>query len=248
MKCPRLNDSGVCLAEAMIALAAGAVVLSATIQALDHFERRLWTQLDTVARHQDLRIGAQILETELRLAGTGAVPSGLGAGASVLTAEPQEVQFLANLDGVATALAEPAFPGQHGLTVRDGSNWAKGKHIVVCGGGSCEESRLARDGRRATLSLTGPLAKAFPAGSTVFVSNRVRYYLGKDGRGRPALMRQVDGGANPLIGDVAVFRLRYLDKNGKPTQDTRCVTRIRMEVTVGDGSRTLTSEVGLRAA
>jgi hypothetical protein len=246
MRLPRLNDSGICLAEAMIAMAAGAVVLSATIQALDHFERRLWIQHDTMAHHQDVRIGLNIMESELRLAGTGAALLGAGHGTALLRAEPQEVQFLANLEGLTTTLTEPAFPGQHGLTVSDGSSWAKGKRIVICGIEHWEENRLARDGRRTGLSLAGPLDHAFPVGSMVFVSNSVRYYLGKDGRGRSALMRQVDGGSNPLIGDVTMFRLRYLDKDGKPTQDTSRVTRVHMELAVGDGHRTFMSEVSLR--
>lgn len=247
MKRPRFNDSGICLAEAMIALAAGAVVLSATIQALNHLERRLGTQQSTVARHQDLRIGMNIMETELRLAGAGAVLLGVETDPAVLKAGSQEIQFLANLDAMATVLTEPAFPGQRDVAVRDGSNWTKGKRIVICERESCAENRLARDGRRTSLSLTAPLDRAFPAGSTVLVLNAVRYYLGKDGRGKLVLMRQVDGGANPLIGDVASFRLRYLDKEGTPTWDVRCVTRIRMELTVGDDQRTFTSEVGLRA-
>lgn len=246
MKCLRFNDSGICLAEAMIALAAGAVVLSATIQALGHLDRRLGTQHDTVARHQDLRIGMNIMEAELRLAGTGAALLGAGTDSAVLKAEPQEIQFLANLDGVTTTLTEPAFPGQQGLTVRDGSNWTKGKRIVICGGARCGENRLARDGRRMELSLTAPLDQAFPAGSTVFVSNTVRYYAGKDGRGRPALMRQVDGGANPLVAEVARFQLRYLDRDGRPALDAARVTRVRIELAVVGGRRMFASEIGLR--
>ncbi len=248
MRFPRFNDSGICLAEAMIAMAAGAVVLSATIQALNHFERRLWNQHDTVAHHQEVRIGVNIMESELRLAGPGAALLGAGTSAAVLKAGPQEIQFLANLDGLTATLAEPAFPGQYKLVVSDGSSWTKGKRIVICGSESCAENRLARDGRRTELSLTAPLAQAFPMGSAVAVSNSVRYYLGKDGRGRLAVMRQVDGGSNPLIGDVATFRLRYLARDGRPTQDVRLVTRLRIELAVRDGRRIFTSEVGLRTA
>jgi len=248
MSSMRFNDAGICLAEAMIALAAGAIVLSASIQALGHFERRLTAQQDAVAQHQDVRIGMTIMEAELRLAGTGAVPLGMGTVAPVLKAAPQEMQFLANLDGLITSLTEPAFTGQQDLTVRDGSNWAKGKRIVICGGERCGEARLARDGRRTGLSLAGPLDQAFPSGSTVFVSNSVRYYVSKDSRGRPALMRQVDGGANSLISDISTFQLRYLDRDGKPTWDASRITRVRLEVAVGNGRRTFTSEVALRAA
>lgn len=247
MRFSRFNDSGICLAEAMIAMAAGAVVLSATIQALNHFERRLWSQHDTVAQHQDVRIGVNVMESELRLAGTGAALLGTVAGTAVLKAGPQEIQFLANLDGVTTTLIEPAFPGQYRLAVSNGSNWTKGKRIVICGSQHCAENHLARDGRRTELNLTAPLDQTFPAGSAALVSNAVRYYLGKDGRGRPTVMRQVDGGSNPLIGDVATFRLRYLDKDGRPTQDIRRITRVRLELAVGDGRRIFTSEVGLRA-
>jgi len=248
MSSMRFNDAGICLAEAMIALAAGAIVLSASIQALGHFERRLTAQQDTVAQHQDVRVGMTIMEAELRLAGTGAAPLGMGTDVPVLKAAPQEMQFLANLDGLMTSLTEPALTGQQDLTVRNGSNWPKGKRIVICGAERCAEARLARDGRRTGLSLAGPLDRAFPSGSTVFVSNSVRYYVSKDSRGRPALMRQVDGGANSLISDISSFQLRYLNKDGQPTWDASRITRVRLEVAVGNGRRTFRSEVALRAA
>lgn len=247
MQRPRWNERGLCLLETMVALAAGAMVLSATIQALSHFERRLWGQLDTMARHQDLRIGMRIMEEELRLAGTSTALPEAGPSTAVLNAGSQEIVFAANLDGLTATVTQPAVPGQQGLTVNDGSAWPKGKQIVVCGGEHCAESRLARDGRSTSLSLTGPLGHAFPVGSTVAVSNQVRYYLKQDGRGRATLMRQVDGGANTLVGDVASFRLRYVDREGMPTQEPARVARVRMELAVGDGGRVFVSEVGFRA-
>jgi len=83
----RLQDcAGICLAEAMIAMAAGVVVLSATIQTLNHFQQKLWAQHDAIAHHQDLRVGMGVMEAELRVAGAAAPAIGTG----LLKAEPQE--------------------------------------------------------------------------------------------------------------------------------------------------------------
>ena len=67
---------------------------------------------------------------------------------------------------------------------------------------------------------------AFPAGSEV--------------------LRQVDGGANSLISDVKVFSLAYVDQGGKPTQEPSAVSRVRVELAVGNDSRAVVSEIGLR--
>ncbi|MGH7208176.1 MAG: hypothetical protein ACREIL_02205 [Nitrospiraceae bacterium] len=240
----RLQDcAGVCLAEAMIAMAAGVVVLSATIQTLNHFQQKLWAQHGTIAHHQDLRLGMGVMEAELRLAGPGAPAIGTG----LLKADSQEIEFLANLAGLATTLSSAVSPGQEKLPVHDGSDWPKGKQLVVCAEDRCAEGRLARDGRRHALSLTDPLGQGFPAGSSVSVSNQVRFYVRKDQSGMTTLMRQVDGGAGTLIGDVTWFRLLYLDGEGKRTQDPDRVARVRVEVSVGGDRLVLTKEIGLRA-
>src|SRR5213593_83349 len=114
------NCAGICLAELMIAMVAGAVVLSAAVQALTHFQQRLWVQHAAVARHQDLRLGMEVMGAELRLAGTGALPS----GQALVKAEQHEVEFLANLGVLATSLTEPVSPSQSELTVHDGSDWS----------------------------------------------------------------------------------------------------------------------------
>ena len=239
----RLRDcAGVCLAEAMIAMAAGAVVLSATIQTLNHFQLRLWAQHDAIAHHQDLRVGMGVMEAELRVAGPGAPAIGVG----LLKADPQEIEFQANLAGLVTTLSAPASPSQDELQVGDGSDWPKGKRVVVCMEDRCAESRLARDGQQHLLRLTAPLGRDFPTGSSVFVSNQVHFYLRKDRSGTTNLMRQVDGGASTLVGDVTWFRLGYLDKDGKPTQDPARVARVRVELSVGSDRRVLMREIGLR--
>src|SRR5207244_12361046 len=105
------------LIELMIAMAAGAVVLSAAVQALTHFQQRLWTQHDAIARNQDLRVGMEVMEAELRLAGTGALPF----SQALLKAEQQEVEFLANLGGLGTNFTKPVSPSQWHVTVTYGS-------------------------------------------------------------------------------------------------------------------------------
>lgn len=239
----RLQDAaGVCLAEVMIAMAAGAVVLSATVQTLNHFQQKLWAQHGTIAHLQDLRLGMGVIEAELRLAGPGAPAIATG----LLKAESQEIEFLANLAGLATTLSSAVSPGQEQLPVHDGLDWPKGKQLVVCTADRCAEGRLARDGRRHALSLADPLGQGFPDGSSVSVSNQVRFYVRKDRSGATNLMRQVDGGASTLISDVTRFRLSYLDGEGKRTEDPARVARVRVELSVGRDRRVLTKEIGLR--
>lgn len=235
------DNRGVCLAEMLIALTAGAVVLAAAVQSLTHFERRLSAQQGAMGRHQDLRIGLSVIGDELRLADAGS------SGTFLLTANQQEVAFLANLAGDPAILAEAAQPGQRELRVDGAADWTKGKRIVVCAEDDCAETRLARDGQRRSLSVSQPLDRAFPAGSKVWQASYLRYYLGKDREGRPALMRQVDGGANPLIGEISSLRFRYFNREGKPTGDLARVARVRLELGVGGERRLIVKEVGLRA-
>jgi hypothetical protein len=239
---PRLSAAaGLCLIEALIATMAGAVVLTAALQSLDHFERRLWRQIERIDREQETRIGLKILTDELRLAGTGAMLASPG----MIKAEPQDVEFLANLDGLVTTLLQPAVANTQLLVVNDGTDWPKGKHIVVCGEERCREGRLNRAGQRNLLTLVDPLHETFQVGHSVVVSNTVRYYVGKNRTGSLSLMRDVDGGANPLINDVTWLRLSYMDRKGKPTSALGRIARIRIELALG-GQPHIISEVGLR--
>jgi Tfp pilus assembly protein PilW len=65
------NNTGICLTEILVAMAAGMVILSTTFQALTFFESKLVAQQGTISRHQDQRLGLHVIEEELRLAGTG---------------------------------------------------------------------------------------------------------------------------------------------------------------------------------
>ena len=135
---------------------------------------------------------------------------------------------------------------QRDLPVLDGSDWRKDKHAVVCAEERCAFGELAQDGRRNGLTLVSGLGQAFPAGSEVFVSNRVRYYVTTGVLGRLILMREVDGGANSMIGEVSRFALSYVDHSGRPTVIPALVGRVKVEIVVGGEHRSLSTEVGLR--
>lgn len=235
------RNGGHCLVEVIIAMAAGVVVLSAAQQSLIHFQHRLYSQQETMGQQQDARLGLRILEAELRAAAGASL-----AGPAMLKANAEETEFLANLNALITTVTATAAAGQQELKVLDGSGWPRGKRIIACSAERCVEARLARDGQRFALSLAEPLTMDIPAGSSVSVSNQVRYYLGEARTGRPSLMRQVDGGANSLISDVTQFRLGYLDQEGRITQDPAQVSRVRVELTVGESPRGIVTEVGLR--
>ncbi|MBI5854557.1 MAG: prepilin-type N-terminal cleavage/methylation domain-containing protein [Nitrospirae bacterium] len=237
------GSAGFSLVELLIGLAAGSVVMAATIQTLAHLERRFAGQQEAMVQHQDLRIGLGVLEAELRLAGSGSAPS----AAALTKSTPDEVEFLANLSGLVTVLTIAASAGERDLAVRSGADWPKGKRVLVCDQTRCEDSRLARDGRSTRLSLATPLGAAFPAGAVVYVSNTVRYYLRPEAAGLSQVMRQVDGGAGALIGSVSRFRLTYLGAEGQPTADPRRVSRIAVELAVGRDPQPITSLVGLSA-
>jgi len=242
MRNPLASNAGICLAEVMVAMAAGGVILSATFQALTLFESKLTNQQSIINRHQDQRLGLHVLEDELRLIGTG-TPKDMPA---MLMLGAQELEFTANLDNLTTVLTEPVSALQQDLPVLNGSNWNEGKRIVICSTDHCVEGVLTRDGRRASLNLTAPLGAAFPAGSEVFVSNRVRYYVSALSGGKRNVMRQVDGGANAIIGDVTQFQLDYFNRQGQPTREADSVSRVRIELAVGHDRQGVISEVGLR--
>jgi hypothetical protein len=236
------NNIGICLTEVLVAMASGVIILSATFQAFTLFESKLSAQQETISRHQDQRLGLHVIEEELRLAGTGSATS----SPAIVSLGAQTIEFLANLENLATIVTEPVSALQHELPVLDGSNWNGGKHIVVCSAEHCAEGRLAVDGKRTSLTLTAPLGMAFPAGSEVFVSIRLRYYVSIVPGGKQSVMRQADGGANTIIGDVARFQLVYLNEQGKPTRDVGSVSRVRIDLAVGHDRQGIVSEIGLR--
>ncbi len=203
----RSSVSGTSLAELLFAMAAGLVVFGATLQTLSSFQQRFVTQQRAVAQQQDLRLGLELLEQELRLAGVG----------SIATAAVDSVEFSANLHGLSTTVTASAAVGQTTLSVEDGRGWDQRKTIVVCWGELCESLTLARDGQRHLLTVAQPLTQSIPAGAYVSLRNRVRYYSRRDDRAMLRLLRQVDGGASVLVEDIQDARFTYWDEEGHPT-------------------------------
>lgn len=164
------TETGTSLIELIIAMAVGLVVLGATLQTLSYFQQQFMRQQREAAQQQDLRLGLEVLEQELRLAGSGSL---------TLTAT-DSVAFSANLHSLSTTVTATAAIGQMALSVEDGQGWDDRKTIVACWAERCVTLVLARDGQRYLLTMTQPLTVAIPSGASVSLLNRVRYYSRRD--------------------------------------------------------------------
>ena len=230
------TEAGISLTELMFAMATGLIVLGATLQALSHFQQRFMRQQHEIAQQQDLRLGLEVLEQELRLAGSG----------SLTTAASDTVEFSANLQGLSTTVTAGASIGQTALSVEDGRGWDDRKTIVACWAERCETLTLARDGQRYVLTVTQPLTGAIPAGAYVFLQNRVRYYSRRDDQGVLRLLRQVDGGASVLVRDIREARFSYWDENGQAVTEPAFVKLVVVEVMMADREIRAVREISLR--
>ena len=230
------TEAGTSLIELMFAMAAGLVVLGATLQALSYFQQQFMRQQREVAQQQDLRLGLEVLEQELRLAGSG----------SLTTVALDSVGFSANLHGLSTTVTAAATIGQTALSVEDGQGWEDRKTIVACWAERCETLALARDGQRRLLTIRQPLTGAIPSGAAVSILNHVRYYSRRDDQGVLRLLRQVDGGASVLVRDIQEVRFSYWDENGQAVTQPAFVKRVVVEVMLShQGIRTV-REISLR--
>jgi hypothetical protein len=218
------TEAGTSLTELMCAMAAGLVVLGATFQALSYFQHRFIGQQHEVAHQQDLRLGLEVVEQELRLVGSG----------SLTIASSDTVEFSANLQGLSTTVTAQSEIGQTALSVEDGRGWENRKTIVACWAERCETLALARDGQRRVLTVTQPLTRVIPTGAFVSLLNHVRYYSRRDERGVLRLLRQVDGGASVLIGDIREARFSYWDENGQAVTQPAFVKLIIVDVMLSD--------------
>jgi len=218
------TETGTSLIEMMFAMAAGLVVLTATLQALSYFQQQFMRQQREVAQQQDLRIGLEVLEQELRLACSG----------SLDTAASDSVEFSANLQGLSTTVTATAAVGQTALSVEDGRGWEDHKTIVACWAEHCETLALARDGQRRLLTVTQPLTRAIPSGAFVSVLNHIRYYSRRDAQNVLRLLRQVDGGASVLVGDIREAQFSYWDEMGQVATGPAKVRLVVVQVILSD--------------
>ena len=206
------------------------------------YGQRFETHQITSGLKQESRIGLEVLTSELKLAGTGGAPD----EPAILKIDKTEIWFNANLSSLQTVLSQPAQVGTRDLMVENGSGWPDGKRVILCSLDRCMVNRLIHAGRANALSVDLPLPIVFPAGSAVFVSNRVHYYLGQDGQGVPRVMREVDGGASTLISGISDFRFECFGKNGFPTTDSALVARVRVTAVLKDVHGLTIREIGLR--
>ena len=230
------TEAGTSLTELMFATAAGLVVLGATLQALSYFQQQFMRQQHEVAQQQDLRLGLEVLEQELRLAGSG----------SLTIAALDTVEFSVNLQGLSTTVTAASEIGQTTLSVEDGRGWDDQRTIVACWAVGCETLALARDGQRRVLTVTQPLTRVIPSGAFVFLLNRVRYYSRRDDQGVLRLLRQVDGGASVLVRDIREARFSYWDENGQAVTLPALVKLVVIEVLMSDQGIRAVREISLR--
>lgn len=231
-----LDNSGASLLELLGALAAGLVVLGAMLHSLSFFQREFSRFEERVIQEQDYRLGMELLEQELHLAGSGSL-IGIAADA---------VEFMANVHGYSTNLTALAAIGQTVLPVENGSGWPGRKILRVCWNDLCEQFTLAKTGQRNLLTLMEPVPRAIPAGASVTVMNRLRYYGRTDEHGSLRLLRQIDGGAGVLIGGIEAVRFSYLNELGRKTTRPELVRRIIVEIAFPRNSMKAIREISLR--
>lgn len=212
---PLVAESGVSLIELLMAMTIAGIVLSSAFQAMARFGDRFAAQQRTISQVQEVRIGLDVLGSELRLVSNGIQ----GSSASFTRASATEVMFYANVSGLETTTTQAVAMGQQELAVLDGSGWPAGKDVLLCSTDRCVSNRLVRDGHAHTLYLSSPLSEPIPLGATVLVQNRVRYYQKKDAEGSYRLMREVDGGVATLLAGLADLRFHYIGNNGQFTAD-----------------------------
>lgn len=231
------SEHGICLTELMVSLTAGAIVLAAALNALNVAQVHVSKQHNDLRHQQDLRLGLEVFEQEVRLA----------VADSILSATPDEFRFHANVSAYRTVTTGAVVPGQSVIAVQDGSGWSEGKAVIICGRQACETHRLSRSGQHYQLTLTEPVTLSFPTGSSVEVSNRVVYYTKRDENGPVKLMRMVDGGASLLIGDLDNLHFTYWDEQGHITQQPSLVKRVVLEIESNHSLHRMMREVSLRS-
>ena len=232
-----ISPSGVCLSELMVALAIGTLVLAGSLEAFNMVQAQAVRQQRIMAAQQEMRVGLEVFEQEVRMA----------SSSTIVVARSDRFEFSANIHGLRTVTAGPVAAGQTVLPVQNGSGWEAGKTVVLCGMNRCESYRLGSPGQRSQLLLSGPVGAAFPTGASVEVRNRVTYYTRVDDRDRAQLMRQIDGGAGVLIGDLQTVRLSYWDEWGRAGAGIGRIIRVAVELMPVVGGPTVVRDVAVRS-
>ncbi|MCC6140047.1 MAG: hypothetical protein IT389_05445 [Nitrospira sp.] len=232
-----ISPSGVCLSELMVALTIGTLVLAGSLEAFNIVQAQAVRQQRIMAAQQEMRLGLEVFEQEVRMASSSAIA----------IARSDRFEFSANIHGLRTVTTGSVAAGQTVLPVQNGSGWEAGKSVVLCGVSRCEYSRLGSAGQRSQLLLSGPVGGTYPAGASVEVRNRVTYYTRMDDRDRMQLMRQIDGGAGVLIGDLQSVRLSYWDEWGQASANIGRIVRVAVELVPIAGDPKVVRDVTVRS-
>lgn len=230
-------ESGLCLSELMVALAISTLVLAGSLEAFNIVQAQAVRQQRIMAAQQEMRLGLEVFEQEVRMA----------SSSTIAVARSDRFEFSANIHGLRTMTTAPIVAGQTIFPVQNGSGWEAGKTVVLCGMSRCESHRLGSPGQRSQLLLSDPVGGAYPPGASVEVRNRVTYYTRVDAGDRTQLMRQIDGGAGVLIGDLQTVRLSYWDEWGKAGAEIGRIIRVAVELMPVVGGTTVVRDVAVRS-
>jgi hypothetical protein len=232
-----IQQSGVCLSELMVALAIGTMVLAGSLEAFNIVQAHAVRQQRSMTVQQEMRLGLEVFEQEVRMA----------SSSTIAIARSDRFEFLANIHGLLTVTTAPVASGQTVLPVQNGSGWGEGKTVALCGPSGCESLQLANQGQRSQLLLGGPVRGQYPAGASVEMRNRVTYYTRGDDGDRTELMRQIDGGAGVLIGNLQSVRLSFWDEWGGAAAQIGRITRVAVELLPAVGAPLVVREVTVRS-
>ncbi|MCP9455977.1 MAG: hypothetical protein NNA18_07725 [Nitrospira sp.] len=223
------------MTEFIIGMAIALVVCAASLELFALGHRAVEANTQRIAQQQDLRLGLEVFEQEMRLS----------AAETILAIREDAVEFLANIHGNWTNTTAAITPGQSVLPVVEGRGWERGKLVKLCKPLVCETHRLLNDGRRNQLILERAVETEFPAGSSVEMHNHVIYYTRAGDS--ILLMRMVDGGAGVLVADLKAVRFSYWDRKGRRTNSPSQVARVVLEIEPSYSWRSEFRDVALRS-
>lgn len=231
-----ISESGTGLIELMGAMVAGLIILGATLHALSYFRQDFGRLQEHLTQQQDVRLGLELFEQEVHLAGDK----------PFTIVGPDAVEFSANVNGLITHVTATATSGQTTLAVEDARGWPDNKLVQVCWNEQCESFTLARSGQRNLLTLLESLPRTVPSGASVMVMNRVRYYTRTDEHGSLRFLRQIDGGASVIAGNIETVEFSYWDAQGRKTLEPDLIRRIVVTVSLPRRPMKHTKEISLR--
>lgn len=224
----RRNQHGMTLVECVISVAIGSLITAGVCQTLLAYQSGYHRQTARVDRDQQARFALDLMAEEARVAER--VAQGPGCAEPGLHLDDARLSFAANLYERTTVLREPVSSGRRSVVVAAGTIFDAHDRIMLVGIGDpadpsddVVECLKVADRAGDQIDLETPLARSYPTGTRVAVSNQVTYAL-DDRRGR--LMRVQDGASQRVAQDVAAFSAK--------AEGTAIVFRLEMRAKPGD--------------